>query len=317
MNPMRNVLLCALALLLAGCDKEFLVLHFQAPVGDLYYSQDVHHGYRDSILGVLAARSIPTDSLAMEIDEYNDKVLHLRLTDDSLSPEQLDEIREVFEAIIPARNAVTLGLKLRFDADQAQGVNIQRLGTGEAPRYFDTRVLTPQNLHIVLASDISTPPYINTALKVLPGADEEMLCTLEAGFAPTLPFHLLAGAPGQRGTGSQGLLHVHNRNLQAAQVPVHMQFEDAALRRQVDSGNLRVAFSSRNWIDFTNPDNGHLHFLIGPPLVSSLGADMHHARAREMHAECQQRLAALGRPLSFFLGVGVDRLVYVGLPARD
>lgn len=314
---MRKVLACALALLLAGCDKDFLVLHFQAPVGDLYYSQDVHYGYRDAILGVLAAHAIPTDSLVMEVDEYNDKVLHLRLADDSLSPQQLDEIREVFEAIIPARNAVTMKLDLRFDADQAQGLTLQRRGTGEAPRHFDTAVLTPQNLHIVLGADRGTPPHMNSALNVLPGEGEEMLCTLQADFTPTLTFNLVAAAPGQPGTGSQGLLHVMNRNLQAAQVPVHLYFEDAALRRQVDNGSLRVALSSRNWIDFTNPDNSHLHFLIGAPMTSALPADRPHARMQEMHAECRRRMAALGRPFSFFFGEGVDRLVYVGLPARD
>lgn len=53
---MRKVLLCALALLLAGCDKDFLVLHFQAPVGDLYYSRDVHYSYRESIFALLWAQ---------------------------------------------------------------------------------------------------------------------------------------------------------------------------------------------------------------------------------------------------------------------
>lgn len=314
---MRKVLLCALALLLAGCDKDFLVLHFQAPVGDLYYSRDVHYSYRESIFALLAAHHIPTDSLVMEMDEYNDKVVHLRLTDDSLSPQQLDEIREVFEAIIPARNAVTLNMKLRFDADQAQGLTGQRQGTGAPPRHFDTTVLTPQNLHIALGQGIGTPPHSNPYLKVLPQADDQMLCTLEAGMTPTLPFYMLATGPGELGSGRQGLLHVRNRDFQAAQVPVHLQFEDAALRRLVDNGTLQVAFSTRNWLDYLNPDNIHLHFVIGPPLISAPMAEMTHARARELHAECNQRMDALGRPFSFFFGEGVDRLVYVGLPARD
>ena len=77
-------------------------------------------------------------------------------------------------------------------------------------------MLTPQNLHIALGQGIGTPPHSNPYLKVLPQADDQMLCTLEAGMTPTLPFYMLATGPGELGSGRQGLLHVRNRDFQAA-----------------------------------------------------------------------------------------------------
>lgn len=307
-------LLGALALLLAGCEKDFLVLHFQAPVGDLYYGQDVHHSFRDSIHGVLQARNLPTDSLLMEMDEYNDKVVHLRLADDSLSPRQLDEIREVFESILPARNAVTFQLRMTFDTDRLQGLDINRRATGEPPRHFDKAVLTPQELTIVLGRDYSTPPFINTFLRVQPGSGDEMLCTLETYIAPALPFNLLGFTPGNAGTDEHGQLRVLSRDFQAAQAPVHLDFNDAALRRQVEDGSLRVMLGAKDWTDFKSPDKDRLYFVLGAPLEST-GSPR--ADAAQMHSECHRRLRALGRPFSFFLGAGVDRLTYVGLPATD
>ncbi|MBV6286365.1 hypothetical protein [Pseudomonas aegrilactucae] len=311
---MRRVLLCALALLLAGCEKEFLVLHFQAPVGDLYASQDVHYSFRDSIREVLHARNIPTDSLVMEMDAHNDKVVHLRLADDSLSPRQLDEIREVFESILPARNAVTLKLRMSFDTERLQGLDINRRATGQPPRDFDKAVLSPLDLSIVLGRDYSTPPFRNTFLHVQPGSGDDMLCTLETVIAPALPFNLIGFTPATAGTAEHGLLRVVSRNFQAAQVPVHLSFIDAALRRQIDDASLRVTLGAKDWTDFKSPDKDRLYFVLGAPLEST-GSPR--ADAARMYSECHRRLRALGRPFSFFLGAGVDRLTYVGLPATD
>ncbi|NER65330.1 hypothetical protein G3436_17495 [Pseudomonas sp. MAFF212427] len=311
---MRKWLLCAFAVLLAGCEKDFLVLHFQAPVGDLYYGQQVHYTFRDSIRGVLQARNIPTDSLVMEMDAYNDKVLHLRLADDSLSPAQQEEIREVFESILPARNAVTFKLHMRLDTDQLQGLDINRRPTGAPPRHFDKAVLRPLELAIVLGRDYSTPPFLNTFLRVQPGQGDEMLCTLETYLAPALPFNLLGFTPGEPGAAEQGQLRVLSRDFQAAQVPVQLSFRDAALRRQLDAGHLRVLLAAKDWTDFTGPDKDRLYFVLGAPLPAT-GSPR--ADAANMHSECSRRLRSLGRPFSFFLGAGVDRLTYVGLAADD
>lgn len=311
---MRKLLGCALALLLAGCDKDFLVLHFDAPVGDLYHSPEVHSSFRDAIRGALQAHNLPTDSLVMEMDEYNDKVVHLRLADDSLSPRQLDEVREVFESILPARNAVTLKLRMRFDTEQLQGLDINRRATGEPPRYFDKAVLAPQDLTLVLGPDYSSPPFLNTFLRVRPGNGDQMLCTLETGIAPALPFNLIGFTPGEGDTHDHGQVRVLSRGFQAAQVPVHLDFHDGALRRQIDEGSLRVTLAAKDWTDFTSPDKDRLYFVLGAPLEST-GSPRHDAA--NMQSECHRRLRALGRPFSFFLGAGVDRLTYVGLPVQD
>ena len=87
-----------------------------------------------------------------------------------------------------------------------------------------------------------------------------------------------------------------------------------ALRRQIDDGSLRVLLGTRDWTDFKSPDKDRLYFVLGAPLDS---AGLPHQSAARMHSECHRRLRALGRPFSFFLGAGVDRLTYVGLPVKD
>ena len=75
-----------------------------------------------------------------------------------------------------------------------------------------------------------------------------------------------------------------------------------------------MLLGTRDWTDFKSPDKDRLYFVLGAPLDS---AGLPHQSAARMHSECHQRLRALGRPFSFFLGAGVDRLTYVGLPVKD
>lgn len=287
------------ALLLAGCNDEPMTLAFQKSVGS---SVRVDTRKQELIDNVLVTLQIDPQSLRWWADLEDGGLVHMSELQ-PLSDAQRTALRGVFEEIVQARAASTLGIEVTLDIS-AQA----RQALSDEQRQQLDALPQPLMIELALAPEVLTMaliPQVDETDNVMVEVDSAVKCELQA--RPVEPFPagvtMLWKASGDK----TDQLSVE---IGKSSYPARYRFRDARLQEQVQSGELR------------------LQAYLDSPLIITLGfADLGQHRlyskfplqhrASTLIRQCDTAANALPRPLSFYVGDGLDRLesvTYKGAP---
>lgn len=300
---MRTRLLLLLPiLLLTGCKEDFMTLHFQTSVGRVGSSPVIQQGYELALRKAIHARGIDPEAIALEMDETDDKVIHLSLTS-SLEPQQRATLRELFEEIPRARAATTWQVDMYPLPDDERGIYPHDFADISGP------------ITLTLEVDPRVRTYSTTSLQERVHSTAEgrerrsdVSCALFAKVSGKLPVRFtgiqaLPDAPPE-----WALLTYNSRNTSFAQVVARFEFRDAELKQQVQSGTV----SAWQTAGFLQPDPLHsfslsmqVGYLGEQSLNFNSGTDQ---RMSSLVVACDKLLDTLGRPFSLVAGVGIDRI---------
>ncbi|NBF01913.1 hypothetical protein GV819_06375 [Pseudomonas sp. Fl5BN2] len=311
MKP-RYLLLLPLLLTLTGCKEDFATLHFQDSVrsdpkaGPQYSDQLVHEAYKQSIYTALSAQGLDPDAIALERDKEDDKVIHLRLVDYSLSPEQRGSLKALFEQVTQARNASSMNLRLELDNAHA---SVKPSGSSELPDRIDASLEFEPEFGMLLdrSYDDSMQAIVNES-----EIEGPVSCKITARLAMPTSLKLIAYEALEKDNSARGLISLLTRSGSIAKVELKVHFDDPDLTRHLQQDTVHAWPSSSRITQPAPVPLDEFAFVIGSigvqTLTSALPFD---TRKDELQALCDQKMQSLGRPFTFQMGRTLDRLTRV------
>ncbi|WP_409283312.1 hypothetical protein [Pseudomonas protegens] len=315
----RYLLLLPLLLSLAGCKEDFATLHFQDSVrsdpkaGPQYSDQLVHEAYKQSIYAALGAQGLDPDAIALERDEKDDKVIHLRLVDYSLSPEQRGQLKAVFEQVTRARQASSMILHLELDNTKA---SVTPPGPSGLPDSMDATLEFDPTFEMLLDRSYEDSLQAIVNAREIEGP---VSCKINAHLTLPTPLQLIGYEALEQDNSERGLISLLTRGGSIAKVPLKVHFDDPDLSRHLQQKTIQAWPSSSKSTRPAPVPLDEFAIVIGSigvqTLTSALPFD---TRKDELQELCNQQMQALGRPFTFHMGRTLDRLVSVELasPSR-
>lgn len=289
------------ALLLTGCKEDFMSLHFEQPVG--YRGEQVNAKVGTLLKEAISSRGIDPERIVLELDEQDSKVVHLAL-DGELSPDQRTALHTLFDEILKARAASSMTVDLTLAA-----------APGEA---------TPQPIPLELAitSEVRLSAryqYLDRAMGLFSqsGVPVQIVCSIEGQLNGELPFTGLSVRQIPEQSPEHVYLHYRTQNFQTKTMSVLMQVKDAQLRESMNKGDIRL-WSEEQIINDLLRSKLQLSIEIGNLGDQVLAADFSvDSRQDTWTSECAKKIEHLGRPFSFHIGSGLDRLQAVTYQDAD
>ncbi|MGC5699926.1 hypothetical protein J4P02_06935 [Pseudomonas sp. NFXW11] len=311
MKP-RYLLLLPLLLALTGCKQDFATLHFQDSVrsdpkaGPQYSDQLVHEAYKQSIYAALSAQGLDPDAIALERDKEDDKVIHLRLVDYSLSPEQRGSLKAIFEQVTAARNASSMNLHLELDNAHA---SVVPSGPSGLPDSIDTPLVFDPTFDLLLDRSEEDSRRAIVSQSAIEGP---VSCKISAHLSMPTPLQLIAYEALEQDNIEHGLVSLLTHNNSIAKLPLKVRFDDPDLNRHIQQKTVLVSPSSSKITRPAPVPLDEFAFHIGSIGVQTLTTAMpFDTRKDELQALCNQKMLALGRPFTFQLSRTLDRLTSV------
>ncbi|QZI70273.1 hypothetical protein K5F93_28690 [Pseudomonas protegens] len=308
----RYLLLLPLLLSLAGCKEDFATLHFQDSVrsdpkaGPQFSDQLVHEAYKQSIYTALSAQGLDPDAIALERDKEDDKVIHLRLVDYSLSPEQRGRLKAVFEQVTDARKASSMNLHLELDNAQA---SVTPSGPSGLPDSIDATLKFDPTFEMLLdrSYDDSLRAIVNRS-----EIEGPVSCKITAHLTTPTRLKLIGYEALEQDNSERGLISLLTRSGSIAKVPLKVHFDDPDLNRHMQQKTIQAWPSSSKSTQPAPVPLDEFAVVIGSigvqTLTSALPFD---TRKDELQALCDQKMQTLGRPFTFQIGRTLDRLTRV------
>ncbi|MBV6288659.1 hypothetical protein [Pseudomonas aegrilactucae] len=274
-----------LAGVLSGCNEQEVGLSFQVSVIDPYTYGHVDVYYDEAVRSLLAEQQIDPAQVQLWADEDNPWVVNLRLPGDTLTPVRREALQATVDAVQAARQAVTGNVTLTL-ADRPD---------------------EPIALRLAFPNDIAikSDTTLSEALRSLTEntARARVDCRVPVRLRANLPFEVLDYR--------QGVMTLRTPDQKLRRTPVRLEFADGGLRNQVGRGQVTVSFSR-------DKDRDHMIFELGSlGMQSWTPMSARDSSLNEIYGLCRSRATQLGRPLSLFVGNGLDRLTYLYLPPAD
>lgn len=311
MKP-RYLLLLPLLLALTGCKEDFATLHFQDSVrsdpkaGPQYSDQLVHEAYKQSIYTALSAQGLDPDAITLERDKEDDKVIHLRLVDYSLSPEQRGSLKALLDQVIAARQASSMTLRLELDNAHAK---VTPSGTSDLPDRIDATLEFDPQFGMLLDRSYEDSMQAIVSASEIQGP---VSCKIVAHLKTPTPLKLIAYEALEQDNSERGLISLLTRSGSIAKVELKVHFEDPDLNRHLQNKTVQAWPSSSKITRPAPVPLDEFAIVIGSIGVQTLTAALpFDTRKDELQALCDQKMQTLGRPFTFQMGRTLDRLTRV------
>ncbi|KTC34057.1 hypothetical protein AO265_28410 [Pseudomonas sp. ABAC61] len=308
----RYLLLLSLLIGLTGCKEDFATLHFQDSVrsdpkaGPQYSDQLVHEAYKQSIYTALGTQGLDPDAIALERDKEDDKVIHLRLVDYSLSPEQRGSLKALLDQVIAARQASSMNLRLELDNAHAK---VTPSGTSDLPDRIDATLEFDPQFDMLLdrSYEDSMQAIVNESEIQGP-----VSCKITAHLAMPTPLKLIAYEALEQDNSERGLISLLTRSGSIAKVALKVHFADPDLNRHLQDKTVQAWPSSSKITRPAPVPLDEFAIVIGSIGVQTLTAALpFDTRKDQLQALCDQKMQTLGRPFTFQMGRTLDRLTRV------
>lgn len=308
----RYLLLLSLLIGLTGCKEDFATLHFEDSVrsdpkaGPQYSDQLVHEAYKQSIYTALGTQGLDPDAITLERDKEDDKVIHLRLVDYSLSPEQRGSLKALLDQVIAARQASSMNLRLELDNAHAK---VTPSGTSDLPDRIDATLEFDPQFDMLLdrSYEDSMQAIVNESEIKGP-----VSCKITAHLAMPTPLKLIAYEALEQDNSERGLISLLTRSGSIAKVALKVHFADPDLNRHLQDKTVQAWPSSSKITRPAPVPLDEFAIVIGSIGVQTLTAALpFDTRKDQLQALCDQKMQTLGRPFTFQMGRTLDRLTRV------
>ncbi len=281
--------------------QTFMTLYFQEPIS-LENSFEIEAAYLQAVRQAMAPWPIPAGKLELRLEPGNRQALQVRFAKDALDAGQRQQLRALFESFEPAREEVRPTGRLLVDMRQARQVGLGVYDFGPAPAEVIALGEMSLPLHFSFPSQIDVQLRRNeqaTAQK--PQAD--MICEASARLNGALPFEVTEfDVSGADLRGEMKLRMPSGAELRA---PAQLSFDEQRLLERLEMGDMRVRIQRPETIDRLVFEFGKIGTVRDQPYLFFIRSDP------EAFAACRAIAYQSGRPFSFYLGEGLDRLLKV------
>ncbi|CAI8773001.1 MULTISPECIES: hypothetical protein [Pseudomonas] len=289
--------------------KTFMTLYFQESVTRENSTDEIDPRYLQALQQALAELQIDSQQIELVLDPDSTRALQVRFADDALNARQRQDLRALFESFEPARETALLSGRLVVDMRQAR-----QLGLG----VYD---FGPASKDIVAQGEVS----LTLQFSFLPGTDvrlrriegppvdqrlqAEMICEANARLLAALPFEVTEFDVS--GADLRGEMKLRTPGGEQLQAPAQLFLDDRNLLERLEMGGMRVrilrpeAVQERAQADRLVFEFGSLGTIRYSPYSYFI------RREPSVLDACGSYAYQSGRPFSFFLGEGLDRLVKV------
>lgn len=314
MNLCKTLALCSV-LLLGGCgDEAFMTVRFETKMGTARWGVDQYSG--DLINKGLEQRHIDPKSLRFDVDAEDEQRVHVYLLQ-PLDAQQQSDLRGLFEEVVQARNAVTMDIEVTLQPTEAERKRL-------TPEQVKALQAMPPSFTLParLGKEVSTVAAMPGAW---PGATMDISERVEAEVSCQLYVNLQNYYPGMSdiypaaGTDPQRVILEFGETSESGDVSdwtvsAYYRFKEASVQRQVDQGELKLVPADEQndgetlSIAFKLADLGEQRIMRAHQIDASI---------RHLNFKCSAEEDKLGRPYTFFLGNGLDRVESVTYPPKS
>ncbi|CAK9887393.1 hypothetical protein PS652_00185 [Pseudomonas fluorescens] len=283
--------------------RTFMTLYFQESVTLNSASDEIDPRYVQALQQIMAAQRIDTQKIDLVLDPDSRRALQVRFADDALDARQRQDLRALFESFEPAREAARLSGRLLVDMHQAR-----KLGVGA---YYD---FGPASEEVVALGEMSLPLYFSflsqidvqlrrNELATAQKLQADMICEANARLHATLPFEVTDFDVS--GSDLRGEMKLRMASGEQIQAPAQLLFDDQQLLERLEMGGMRVRIQRPDAVDRLVFEFGSIGTVRYQPYMYFIRSDP------EAFDACRGVAYQSGRPFSFYLGEGVDRLLKV------
>ncbi|MDD1015501.1 hypothetical protein [Pseudomonas rubra] len=282
--------------------STFMTLYFQESVTLNSGSDEIDPRYVQALQQIMAAQRIDTQKIDLVLDPDSRRALQVRFADDALNARQRRDLQALFESFEPAREAARLSGRLQVDMRQAR-----TLGLG----VYD---FGPASEEVVGLGEVSLPLYFSFLSNIdvqlrrneqsttqKPQAD--MICEANARLHGALPFEVTEFDVS--GSDLRGEMKLRMASGEQIQAPAQLTFDDQQLLERLEMGGMRVRIQRPETVDRLVFEFGSMGTVRYQPYAYFIRSDP------EAFDACRAVAYQSGRPFSFYLGEGVDRLLKV------
>lgn len=296
-------------LLLSGCTEEFASLRFGESTQKKFVAEGYvsYVSYREILLDELAKIGVSVDQLEVVTDKRDSRVLNLSFKSRSFDAGQRALVRGYLERQLADRKASSYSATLQLYPEKSK--------PGDARHVTETRRFQTVPIRIEPRGEPKT--LITYFRRGLPGiaVEDEMQCNFAFPLQDPLYFQALKlfsndveRAEVESGTG----VWVRYR-ASSEELPARLVFDDANLTRLIDEGEADI-----HMVEVLAGKISEFSFMI-----DGLSSGTHTNGGAEigiyydLHRQCNELIGALGRPFSFHMGGGMDRLISVTYKKPD
>ncbi|MBG8561840.1 hypothetical protein B8W70_05555 [Pseudomonas sp. 1239] len=312
MNLARTLALSS-ALLLGGCgDETFMSVRFQTDVGTARWGLDPIN--LQMIGEALEQRQVDPKRLRFDVDAEDKRLVHVVLLQ-PLDEQQQAALRGLFEDIVQARNAVTFAIEVTLQptAAERQRLTPSQLQALEAmPASFTLPAEPGDEVSTVAAMPEQWP---GTTMDVNEQVQAEVSCLLY--ISPRQYYPGMTDVYAAKGDDPQRVVLEFAETGEANafslwKVSARYRFKQASLQQQVDKGELALLPA-----DEQNRKSLSIAFKLADlgehELMRAYQIDY---RVKALNSQCYAEQMKLGRPYTFFMGAGLDRVEAVTYPQK-
>lgn len=246
------------------------------------------------LVEAIRARGIDPEKVELALDEQDSRVVHLSLKD-TLSPEQREALRALFDDILSARTASSMAIDMTLEPQP-----------GDAPPQPTTLTLSINSEVRLSARYLLLDRALGYYNKS--GVPVEIVCNIQGQLDGDLPFNAVSVQQVSGQSPEHVRINYRSQGYRKKTVTGQMIVNDAQLRESMRKGEIRL------WGEDMVQDDLLRTKLQLSIEVANLGEQLLTAdfspdnRNDDWNAQCAEKIKQLGRPFSFHIGSGLDRL---------
>jgi hypothetical protein len=290
------------ALLLVGCgDTDLMTVRFQNAVGSA--GQQVNPDLSQMLNQALEQRQVDPENLRFRVDRKDKHLLHVS-SEGPLDPRQLSALQDLFDEIVLARSLATMDIEVTLQPTATQREDLtpaQAAVVNAMPPTFTVQADLADMVSTVAMMPQAWPvPMMDLSLYVM----AEVKCQLPVN--PRIYPRMGSPIEIKRGKSRQELIVVfllpdETDGPSYWRVSARYRFKDVDLQRKVENGEVELLTDN----DQALPIAFKLADLGKHRLMSAYRFD---DRSNTLIDKCDEAQKKLGRPFSFFVGLGLDRV---------
>lgn len=299
-------------LLLGGCgDDELMSVRFGIKMGTARWGLDQYNS--DLINAALEQRQIDPKHLRFDVDAKDEQRVRVFIVQ-PLDEQQQRALRGLFEEVVQARNAITFDIEVTLlptDAERKRLTPSQLQALEAMPAVFTLPAELGDEVSTVAAMPKAWP---GSTMDVNEEVEAEVSCLLYV--SPRQYYPGMTDLYAVKGDDPQRVVLEFGQMSEADEwstwkVSAQYHFKEASLQRQVDQGELKLVPPAEQGktlsIAFKLADLGE-HVMKRAWQIDY--------RAQDLTRHCAVEQNKLGRPYTFFMGSGLDRVEAVTYPPK-
>lgn len=317
MKKLAALILASAMISLSGCKEDLWILKFSEPVRNdrewarlPYSTLDILDTYKNEIHAIIRGRNLDPEHFELIHLEGKEGTILVQADTDAVPQKAIDLLERDLHEIVEARQKPMLSASLDI-SPQSPGKE-QRLLFDREPHPSYKLNLDFKGEDIFFKTNLAD--HLFGAI-IDPDAprDEVVLCTAQAQLHEPLDFVNIKFeyANGK----ADGLIDIDSEMHQSNNIPAKLTFSDKQVQSLFEKGALMVTANYRlaPLENSSSTSKGltdvYLHFAEFKKKTRT--NNLHPWELEELKKQCRNEAKRVGRPFSFYLGDGLDRLIEI------